>query len=85
MNKNKRKGLLSFLRRNSPPEPDNYPERFYYEQIAAIVGAGGWTIDFTEKKAISINSCALFLTLPQPINHHLRILLVFIMRTITSS
>lgn len=51
MNKNKRKGLLSFLRRNSPPEPDNYPERFYYEQIAAIVGAGGWTIDFTEKKS----------------------------------
>lgn len=51
MSENKRKGLLSFLRGNSPPEPANYPERFYYEQIAAIVGAGGWTIDFIKKKS----------------------------------
>ncbi|HEA30079.1 MAG TPA: PAS domain-containing protein [Leeuwenhoekiella sp.] len=51
MNAKKRKGLLSFLRGSSPPEPDNYPERFYYEQIAASVGAGGWTIDFEKKKS----------------------------------
>lgn len=51
MNENKRKGLLSFLRGNSPPEPANYPERFYYEQIAATVGAGGWTVDFIKKKS----------------------------------
>ncbi|MGB3776110.1 MAG: PAS domain-containing sensor histidine kinase [Leeuwenhoekiella sp.] len=51
MNTKNRKGLFSFLRRGSPPEPENLPERFYYEQIAAQVGAGGWTIDFVNKKS----------------------------------
>lgn len=51
MSENKRKGLLSFFRGNSPAEPANYPEHFYYEQIAATVGAGGWTIDFEKKKS----------------------------------
>ena len=48
----KRKGgLFSFFKKDSPAEREDPPERFYYEQIATSVGAGGWTIDFINKKS----------------------------------
>ncbi len=49
MSAKKKGGFLSFLKKDSSPV--NQPEGYYYEQIAASVGAGGWTIDFIEKKS----------------------------------
>lgn len=51
----KKGGFFSFLSKEVASTTDttteNPPERFYYEQITASVGAGGWTIDFIKKKS----------------------------------
>jgi len=68
MSAKKRIGWLSFLRGSSPPEPKNFSEGFYYEQIAASVGAGGWTVDFENKKSYFDKQLRAILN--TPLNYH---------------
>ncbi|WP_031426690.1 PAS domain-containing sensor histidine kinase [Flavimarina sp. Hel_I_48] len=68
MSSKKRIGLLSFFRGGSPPEPENFSEGFYYEQIAASVGAGGWTVDFENKKSYFDKQLRTILNTPS--NYH---------------
>lgn len=42
--------LLSFLSKSETTPQDEKTDNFYYEQVAKITGAGGWKIDFIEKK-----------------------------------
>ncbi|MEH6408041.1 MAG: PAS domain-containing sensor histidine kinase [Leeuwenhoekiella sp.] len=46
----KRNRFLSLLGGSAPATPEPQQEKFYYEQIASIVGAGGGYIDFVKKK-----------------------------------
>lgn len=49
----KRNRFFSFLGSSSSsdePEFHESQDKFYYEQIASIAGAGGWYIDFEERK-----------------------------------
>ena len=45
----KKRSFFSFRKKIVASPTDQHTERFYYEQIAKSVGAGGWTIDFVEK------------------------------------
>ncbi|MDP5044298.1 MAG: HAMP domain-containing histidine kinase [Leeuwenhoekiella sp.] len=51
MSVTKQNGILSFLSKKSVPETAESRESFFYEQIAEMVGAGGWRIDFINKKS----------------------------------
>jgi len=51
MSNKSQSGFLSFLTK-TPKTPDpNLEESFYYQQVASMVGAGGWRIDFVNKKS----------------------------------
>lgn len=65
MNSKKRKGFLDLFRGSSVSDSYNEPEHFYYEQIAAAVGAGGWTIDFVKKKSFFDKQLRDILNTPQ--------------------
>ena len=44
-------GFFSFLKKSPASTDQNLEESFYYEQVASMVGAGGWSIDFVNKKS----------------------------------
>lgn len=61
----KRGRLFSLLGSNPVQESTKGQESFYYEQVATIVGAGGWKIDFTEKKSFFDKQLRTILETPE--------------------
>lgn len=51
MPSNHQNGIFSFLSKKTIPELPISEESFFYEQIATLVEAGGWRIDFLNKKS----------------------------------
>ena len=51
MSKKAQNRFFSFFDKTPDPEPKDQEENFFYEQIAAMVGAGSWRIDFVNKKS----------------------------------
>ncbi|MAZ27785.1 MAG: hypothetical protein CL868_12010 [Cytophagaceae bacterium] len=49
MTTHKRGRLLSIFGNSQEPQPENKQEKFFYEQIAMLAGAGGFSVDFVEK------------------------------------
>ncbi|MEZ7494751.1 HAMP domain-containing sensor histidine kinase [Leeuwenhoekiella aequorea] len=51
MSASKQNGIFSFFVKKTAPETEEFRENFFYEQIATLVGAGGWRVDFLNKKS----------------------------------
>ena len=49
MSASKQNGIFSFFVKKTAPETEEFRENFFYEQIATLVGAGGWRVDFLNK------------------------------------
>ena len=43
-------GFFSFLSKNQKASKEETTENFYYEQVAKMADAGGWSVNFAEKK-----------------------------------
>ena len=56
---------MSLLGGSHPPPEPQEQEKFYYEQIAAITGAGGWHVDFLEKKTYFDKQLRITLETPE--------------------
>ena len=50
MSKSSNTGFFSFLSRPEVEASKEKQDSFYYEQVAKVTEAGGWSINFTEKK-----------------------------------
>jgi len=51
MSEKSQNGFFSFLNKKPTTTTKDQEESFFYEQIAAMVGAGSWRIDFINKKS----------------------------------
>ena len=62
----KRSRIMSFFGGGSSSLPsDQEQEKFYYEQIASLTGAGGFNVDFIEKKTFFDNQLRAILETPE--------------------
>lgn len=50
MSKSPNTGFFSFLSKSEVESPKEKQDSFYYEQVAKVAEAGGWSINFIEKK-----------------------------------
>ncbi|WP_442846940.1 ATP-binding protein [Leeuwenhoekiella sp. H156] len=65
-------GFLSIFSRSAIQSPDAKADSFYYEQIAKVTQAGGWNINFTEKKTYFDKELQAILETPENYRPSLR-------------